>query len=763
MLEKKLKYSNKTNVPSGYVSDKNELPVEINNQNIRKTTQGNYKIKEDEELNSLLTKMKKKMDESNINKNNIQSKSHIADNSINISNNMNQNNNFNNQIFGNNMNISNIPNINSNDISNNMINMNNSKIINMDNQNNNIFSDNKFNTGKILNMNNQNNIIFPDNNFNTGKILNMNNQNIDNNNNFSGNNNFMNMNMNTSKILDKYKKNNNSNSINMNNIMDMNNNNNFPENNNFMNNNMPNINNNINKNNAGFINNMNNNNLLFNNGNDINNPKIQDNPKIKNSQNYMVNPINNINEMMAQRSNENISNEQKFNPDNIISNKIIASTMFDSGNIKSGLIPKITNKEQQNTNDQIRKTQIINRHSVELTKYYDYSDDQTENELNKLIEEICLFGDLAKEEIKREKESNPNKYMSIEEAMQKGMTSTQYNFNYFPNQYFVLSILAKALMIQGCEVAIEREEPQNEEGQKEINTTIQFLVNGMFDFKKYDFIFDFGEEKNKEIINNEKEQKIFKAKLKGKLVHLFKLNHNEIILTKPRLGSLKISAIIKKYKFNEFAEDILLQEFKKDSEFNKIKKIEKNILLSGCKLNPYMLDSRGNNRDGGWGINEKRGGCPYYPPEGWIGFGLRVLDRYDYGDNSWLDYRNLEGEWAVAYHGIGSSLQGVQIFNAFNNIVLNSLQTGIRKAFKNSNDHLHEGNKVGDGVYLTPQPSVMEKYSGTFNIEGKNYKIAFMTRVRPDRIRSPEEEKDYWVINGTDNEVRPYRILIKEA
>ena len=38
-----------------------------------------------------------------------------------------------------------------------------------------------------------------------------------------------------------------------------------------------------------------------------------------------------------------------------------------------------------------------------------------------------------------------------------------------------------------------------------------------------------------------------------------------------------------------------------------------------------------------------------------------------------------------------------------------------------------------------------------------------MTRVRPDRIRSPEEEKDYWVINGTDNEVRPYRILIKEA
>ena len=104
MLEKKLKYSIKTNVPLGYFSDKNELPIEINNQNIRKTTQGDYNIKKNDGLNSLLTKMKKKMDESS----NIQSKSHISNNSINISNNMNQNNNFNNQTFGNNMNISNI-------------------------------------------------------------------------------------------------------------------------------------------------------------------------------------------------------------------------------------------------------------------------------------------------------------------------------------------------------------------------------------------------------------------------------------------------------------------------------------------------------------------------------------------------------------------------------------------------------------------------------------------------------------------------------
>ena len=76
-------------------------------------------------------------------------------------------------------------------------------------------------------------------------------------------------------------------------------------------------------------------------------------------------------------------------------------------------------------------------------------------------------------------------------------------------------------------------------------------------------------------------------------------------MAKPRLGSLKISPIIKKYQFNEVSKDLLVKEFKKDSEFNKIIKIEKNLLLYECKLNTYMLDSRGNNRDGGWGLMKK--------------------------------------------------------------------------------------------------------------------------------------------------------------
>ena len=270
-------------------------------------------------------------------------------------------------------------------------------------------------------------------------------------------------------------------------------------------------------------------------------------------------------------------------------------------------------------------------------------------------------------------------------------------------------------------------------------------------------------EKNNELLNNVEKQNLFNLKLKIKLLSLLKVNKNDIIMCNPRNGSYEITAIIKRNTFYQLSEEQLYKEFSKDQNFSTVKKIELSILLSGCKLNPYMLDSRGNNKDGGWGINEKRGGKPYYPPKGWIGYGLRVLDRFDNGDNTWLDYRNYDGEWAVAYHGVGSLLSGSQILNAVNNIVMNNLQCGNNgQGYKDSYDAFHQGEKVGEGVYVTPQPDIMESHCGIVNCGNKNYKIGIMTRVKPELIRCPVDKQDYWVINGTDNEVRPYRILIKE-
>jgi len=48
-------------------------------------------------------------------------------------------------------------------------------------------------------------------------------------------------------------------------------------------------------------------------------------------------------------------------------------------------------------------------------------------------------------------------------------------------------------------------------------------------------------------------------------------------------------------------------------------------------------------------------------------------------------------------------------------------------------------------------------------IKNKNYLMGFMMRVKPDKIRFSNIKKEFWVLDGTTNEMRPYRIMIKEC
>ena len=55
----------------------------------------------------------------------------------------------------------------------------------------------------------------------------------------------------------------------------------------------------------------------------------------------------------------------------------------------------------------------------------------------------------------------------------------------------------------------------------------------------------------------------------------------------------------------------------------------------------------------------------------------------------------------MTYHGIGSLLSGNQILNTVNNIVMNNLQCGNSgQGYKDSYDAFHQGEKVGEGVYV---------------------------------------------------------------
>ena len=54
---------------------------------------------------------------------------------------------------------------------------------------------------------------------------------------------------------------------------------------------------------------------------------------------------------------------------------------------------------------------------------------------------------------------------------------------------------------------------------------------------------------------------------------------------------------------------------------------------------------------------------------------------------------------------------------------------------RDKDDTNHHGNKVGEGVYCSPKPNVLENDGGIVQVGNKKYKIGFMLRVRPDKIR----------------------------
>ena len=186
--------------------------------------------------------------------------------------------------------------------------------------------------------------------------------------------------------------------------------------------------------------------------------------------------------------------------------------------------------------------------------------------------------------------------------------------------------------------------------------------------------------------------------------------------------------------------------------------------MEGCKLNKNMLDPKRDNKTH-WTIGEKRGGLPYDPPLGWTGFGLKVTGKYDGGNDDWLDYKGNENEWAVAYHGVRTKMIP-KLEDAVGAIAKGGFKVGKKQAYKKYENVNDPGSTIGVGIYCTPNPKVLEQYAdyttSETEIQGNKYIMGFMMRVNPKKIKKTEEQPDYWVLNATPDEIRPYRILVKE-
>ena len=71
--------------------------------------------------------------------------------------------------------------------------------------------------------------------------------------------------------------------------------------------------------------------------------------------------------------------------------------------------------------------------------------------------------------------------------------------------------------------------------------------------------------------------------------------------------------------------------------------------------------------------------------------------------------------------------------------------------------------RCGKGVYVTPDIAKAETYAHKTKIGNlnKEFQFAVMVRCDPNKIRDPGVFPVNWVLNGNNNEIRPYRLLYK--
>ncbi|CAF1028761.1 unnamed protein product [Adineta ricciae] len=173
---------------------------------------------------------------------------------------------------------------------------------------------------------------------------------------------------------------------------------------------------------------------------------------------------------------------------------------------------------------------------------------------------------------------------------------------------------------------------------------------------------------------------------------------------------------------------------------------------------------RVHNRSYDFAHEERRGGKPYYFPEGWYRHALRVVDKYP-EDKAWLKMDNSPGEWAVAYHGTKSL--GVR------SIVDHGLSQSkvVRDIFKPVAEMQNPSIPKVNGLYVaTHCQDGASVYAEPFDVKeatspGRKCQVVFQCRVQPGRFTVHEKPGvvttgDIWRVFD-EKAIRPYGLLLK--
>ena len=472
-------------------------------------------------------------------------------------------------------------------------------------------------------------------------------------------------------------------------------------------------------------------------------------PKVTDINDFLVNTDNNARDTFDNINREE-GKEKRKEELNILKNEIFVNEKKSGINIinnikdENNIIDK--NNNISNSLDDYNNINNIKEENSNLNQA-----EKIENlRINQTLENMCIIGNVMKKDIIEEKKANPEKFIETDEALQ--LRDKDEGF-------FVLGLISKNLEDIGVVTAIEKE--TNEDEQDSAENCLQYICNGLVQKKKYNLYFDFDEERIEELLEDKNEFEIFKNNLLKKLSKDYQYPEDKIIVTFPQKGSFHVQVIFQSNEFNDLNLDEFKQKFKNDDEFKELinlKEIHSDIILGGCKLTKKLLDEKGN-RNEGFEEGGKRGGRPYNPPNDWIEIGLKVMDKYE--NNDWIGCDNNPGEWCVAYHGIGRYLESGEIKDITDKIIKGEFKPGTNQVHKNCENMNKPGTKVGEGVYCTPNIDNIKNYSGISEINGKSYQTVLMVRVKPDAIRECLDSEEYWVVNGTEDEIRPYKILYK--
>ena len=379
------------------------------------------------------------------------------------------------------------------------------------------------------------------------------------------------------------------------------------------------------------------------------------------------------------------------------------------------------------------------KYSLNLLKEYikQYLNIYESNEISEILEIINKIGKLLKKIINYEKEKKDN-FISIQDAIESnnivlkflGVLGEEYNKN---NVYSI----------------IEKESEDTD------------LIDGIFKvflstyciLPKYEI--KINSDTFKSTFSEDPKQWVqFINDIKAKISNKFNIPESKIYIISYRIDLLEFSIVILDNPF------INLQRYEKSYSIL----VRNRSLLEYVKLSPDFFEREFNRDINDWDKNNlRKGGEKYTPPIGWKGFALKVLNKFDNSDNSWLGNEGKDGEWAIAFHGIGKG----NVFPKLINIVLHNLKEGqcqLYAGLKNSRDKLNNS-YIGRGVYLSPDIEEAEKYTEKIKLgERKSYfQFIIMCRVRPDKIRVSKGYPYNWILDGNFDCIRPYRILVKES